>query len=395
MCNLLIDKFIEECNEEIINVRREIHSNPELGMNEYNTSKLIENKLRQLKLEVRTGVGKTGVVGLLRGKDEGKTLLLRADMDALPIEELNNLPFKSQNKGVMHACGHDAHVAILLGTAKVLSKMKEEIRGNIKFVFQPAEECNPEGGANFMIRDGVLEDPKVDAAVALHVWDLPLGKVGIKSGVIMAQSDRIFIRIKGKSCHGSAPHQGLDAIVAASYVVTTLQTIVSRNIDPLNSAVISIGLMNGGYRENVIADEMYMEGTVRTFDSDTAKLMPKRIESIVKGVCEGLNCGYEYEYAKGYPYMYNDKHLTHCAVEGLKNSFKEEDIIILEKPATGAEDFAFFSKKVPSALMWLGSKSEENKDCCVLHSPEFLLDERAIAKGIKAMCSVALEFLNK
>lgn len=393
MCDLYIDNFIEECIEEVINIRREIHSNPELGMEEHNTSKLIENKLNELNLEVCTGIGNTGVVGLLRGEEEGKTILLRADMDALPLEELTDLPFKSKNKGVMHACGHDAHVAILLGAAKVLSKMKEEIKGNIKFAFQPAEECNPEGGANFMIRDGVLENPKVDAAAALHVWDLPLGKIGIKPGVMMAQSDRIFIKIKGKSSHGSAPHQGVDAIVAAAHVITALQTIVSRNIDPLNSAVVSIGLINGGYRENVIADEVNMKGTVRTFDSETVSIMPEKIETIVNGICKGLNCEYEYKYVKGYPYMYNEEKLTGCAVEGLKTFFGE-DVVILDKPATGAEDFAFFSKKVPSALMWVGCKSEKNKDCCILHNPKFLLDERAISKGIKAMCAVVLKFLN-
>lgn len=395
MLNEQVEKLINKYIDEIIEVRRDIHENPELGMNEYRTAKLVAEKLKDIGLEVKEGVGNTGVVGLLTGKDEGRTILLRADMDALPIEELTGLPFKSKNNGVMHACGHDAHTAILLGTAKVLNELKENIRGNVKFAFQPAEECNPQGGANFMIRDGILENPKVDAAVALHVWDIPVGKVSTKKGVMMAQSDRVFIKIRGKSCHGSAPHQGVDAIVAASYAVTSLQTIVSRNIDPLDSAVVSIGIMKGGYRENVIADEVYMEGTVRSFNNEIGKLMPKKIEQVIKGVCESLGCTYEYEYVYGYPAMYNNEQLTENLMEGLNDSFEPQNVIIAERPASGAEDFAFFSQKVPSTLIWVGCKSDMNKDKCVLHNPNFLLDEECIKIGIKTMCISALKFLDE
>ncbi|WP_186430860.1 M20 family metallopeptidase [Clostridium sp. BSD9I1] len=395
MMNEQVEKLIDKYIDEIIEVRRDIHENPELGMNEYRTAKLVAEKLKDIGLDVKESVGDTGVVGLLTGKEDGKTILLRADMDALPIEELTDLPFKSKNSGVMHACGHDAHTAILFGTAKVLNQLKENIKGSVKFAFQPAEECNPEGGANFMIRDGVLENPKIDAAVALHVWDMPLGKVATKKGVIMAQSDRVFIKIKGKSSHGSAPHQGADAIVAASYVVTSLQTIVSRNIDPLDSAVVSIGIMKGGYRENVIADEVYMEGTVRTFNKEMGNFMRKKIEQIMKGICESLGCTYEYEYVYGYPAMYNNEQLTENLIEGLNDSFEHGNVIIVERPASGAEDFAFFSQKVPSTLIWVGCKSDMNKEQCVLHNPNFLLDEKCIKIGIKAMCAAALKFLNQ
>ena len=394
--NMFNEKIEELINKEldlIISVRRDIHAHPELGMNEHRTAKVVYDNLQNLGLKIETGVGKTGVVALLEGKNPGKTLLLRADMDALPMDELTDLPFKSQNKGVMHACGHDMHTSILLGTARVLSQMKEYINGNIKFVFQPAEECSPTGGANYMIEDGVLTNPKVDGAVALHVWDLPLGKIGLKPGPMMAQSDRIFIKIKGKSAHGSAPQLGADAIVAAGHVITALQTIVSRNISPMDSAVVTLGIIKGGYRYNVIADEVNIEGTVRTFDPHVAEIMPIRIEGIIKNVCYALGCDYEFQYVNGYPLTYNDEKLTSLVMEGLKQTIGNENIIIPDKPATGAEDFSFFNKHVPCTFMWLGCKSDINENCCVIHNPNFICDERAIPVGIKALCGVAMEFL--
>lgn len=391
--NEIIDKLIDKHIEEIIEVRRDIHAHPELGMNEVRTSKLVAEKLKGLGLEVTEGVGGTGVVALLKGKNPGKTILLRADMDALPMGELTNLPFKSQVEGVMHACGHDVHTSTLLGAAKVLSEIKDQINGQIKFVFQPAEECNPTGGAMGMIKEGVLQNPKVDAAVALHVWNVPVGQVSLKTGPMMAESDRIFIKIKGKSSHGSAPHQGADAIVAASYVITALQTIVSRNIDPMDSAVISIGKISGGYRYNVIADEVELEGTVRTFDPNTAKKMPDRIEGIIKNVCEALGCQYEFRFVNGYPVTYNDEGLTKVVISALEKALGKENVVIADKPAAGGEDFSFFTREVPSTFIWLGCLSEINKDCCVIHNPNFVCDEGSIPVGIKALCATVFEFL--
>lgn len=393
MFNEKVEELINKELDLIINIRRDIHAHPELGMNEHRTAQVIFDNLKDFGLKIKTGVGNTGVVALLEGKNPGKTLLLRADMDALPMDELTDLPFKSENKGVMHACGHDMHTSILLGTARVLSQMREYINGNIKFVFQPAEECNPTGGANYMIEDGVLDNPKVDGAVALHVWDLPLGKVGVKPGAMMAQSDRIFIKIKGKSAHGAAPHQGADAIVAAGYVITALQTIVSRNINPLDSAVVTLGVIKGGYRYNVVPDEVNIEGTVRTFAPHVSKVMPIRIEDVIKNVCYALGCNYEFKYVNGYPLTYNDENLTEIVMKGLKNSMGDENIIIPDKPATGAEDFSFFSKHVPCTFMWLGCKSDINEQCFVLHNPKLICDERAIPIGIKDLCGVAMEFL--
>lgn len=388
---LQLDSMIEDITEEIINIRREIHKHPELGMNEHKTAKIVQESLKGLGLEVETGVGKTGVVAVLRGKENGKTILLRADMDALPIDEQTDVLFKSEVPGVMHACGHDVHTSILIGTAKVLSQMKDEIRGNIKFVFQPAEECNPTGGANYMIEDGVLENPKVDAAVALHVWDIPVGKVALKTGVMMAQSDRIFIKVKGKSAHGSAPHQGADAIVAAGHVITALQTIVSRNVNPLDSAVVTLGVIRGGYRYNVIPDGVEIEGTVRTFAPEVANMMPGRIESIIKNICVALGCDYEFKYVLGYPLTYNDEELTKEVIKGLNEYLGEKSIVIPERPATGAEDFAFFNKHIPCTFMWVGCKSDLNENSCVLHNPNFICDERVIPIGIKSMCAAALK----
>lgn len=388
-----INDIVNKNLKEIIKIRRDIHEYPELGLNEYRTSSLIYDELKKLDLKVEKGIGKTGVVALLEGEESEKTLLLRADMDALPIEEITKLPFKSKNKGIMHACGHDVHTSILLGAARVLTQFKNKIRGNIKFVFQPAEECNPTGGANLMIEDGVLKNPRVDAALALHVWDLPLGKIAIKHGVMMAESDRIFIKIRGKSAHGSKPHQGVDAILTAGYVITALQSIVSRNIDPLESAVVTLGVINGGYRYNVIADEVNLEGTVRTFDKNVAKSMPIKINEVVKGICKSMGCECEVRYVKGYPLTYNDKQLTDIITTGLKNVFEEDNLVNPIKPSTGAEDFSFFGNHVPCSFMWIGCKSDRNKDNCIIHNPNFICDEGAIEIGIKALCAASLEYL--
>lgn len=391
----VVDTLIDKHIEEVISIRRDLHEHPELAMQEVRTSKIVAEELEKLGLEVETGVGKMGVVGLLRGKEEGKTMLLRADMDALPMDELTDLPFKSKTPGVMHACGHDVHTATLLGVAKVLAEMKDQIKGNVKFAFQPAEEASPDGGAKFMIEDGVLENPKVDAAMALHVWDLPLGKIGLKPGPMMAQSDRIFINIKGKSSHASQPQNGVDAIVAAGYIITALQTIVSRNVDPLESAVITLGTIKGGQRYNVIADAVTIEGTVRIFDPSLSDFMPERIKAVVENVATALDCECEVEYVRGYTVTVNDDDFTKEAIDSFSNAIGEDNVIIVDKPALGAEDFSEFTKRVPSVLFWLGIISEENKGKTTIHNPNFTVDERSIPIGIKAFANATLDFLNK
>ena len=391
--NEKLDKIISKYLDEIINIRRDIHENPEIGMEEVRTSGIVKAELLKLGLEVEDKVGKMGVVGLLRGKKDGKTLLLRADMDCLPMDELTDLEFKSRVPGMMHACGHDVHTSTLLGTARVLNELKDELKGNVKFVFQPAEEANPTGGARYMIEDGVLENPKVDAALALHVWNLPLGQVGVRRGTMMAQSDRIYITVKGKSSHASQPQVGQDAIVAAGHIITALQTIISRNVDPMESAVVTIGTIHGGSRYNVVCDKVVLEGTVRTFKPEISALMPERIKSIAKNVALGLACECDVEYIKGYSAVINDADLANQAINSFKAVLGEENVLIPDNPASGGEDFSEFTKEVPSVYYWLGMESDLNKGKTTLHNPNLIIDEKAIAIGIKTMVAATLDFL--
>lgn len=390
-----LDLLIEKYLEEIIEVRRDIHQYPEIGMEEVRTSALVKAELEKLGLEVEDKVGKMGVVGLLRGKEPGKTILLRADMDCLPMDELTDLDFKSKVPGMMHACGHDVHTAILLGAAKVLSELKDEIKGNVKFVFQPAEEANPTGGARYMIEDGVLENPKVDAAVALHVWNLPLGKVGIRTSTMMAQSDRIFITVKGKSSHASQPHNGVDAIVAAGHIITALQTVISRNVDPMESAVVTIGTIHGGSRYNVTCDKVVLEGTVRTFNPEISAIMPSRIKSIAENVASALGAECDVEYVEGYSATVNDEELATNFIRYFQDAIGEDNVLIPAQPASGGEDFSEFTKAVPSVFYWLGMESEMNKGKTTVHNPNLVVDEGCIPVGIKTLVAGSIDFLNE
>ena len=390
-----LDKLIEKYLDDIIEIRRDIHMHPEIGMEEIRTSGIVKSELEKLGLEVQDKIGNMGVVGLLRGREPGKTILLRADMDALPIEEQTDLPFKSTVSGKMHACGHDVLTSILLGAAKVLSELKDEIKGNIKFVFQPAEEANPTGGARYMIEDGVLENPKVDAAMALHVWGFPLGKVALRTGTMMAQSDRIFITVKGKAAHASQPHNGVDAIIAAGHILTALQTVISRNVDPMESAVVTIGTIHGGNRYNVLCDKVVMEGTVRIFNPAVAELMPNRIKAIAENVAKALDCECDFEYVPGYKMTVNDEELANKAIQSFQDVLGEENVLIPEHPASGSEDFSEFTMRVPSVFYWLGIESDLNEGRTTLHNPNLIVDERSIPIGIKTMCKAALDFLNE
>lgn len=391
--NEKIEQLVEKHIDDIVKIRRCIHENPELGMEENETSKLVAKELEKLGLEVETGVANTGVVGLLRGKEEGKTILLRADMDALPITEKTGLEFSSKNDGKMHACGHDVHTSILLGVAKVLTEMKDEIKGNVKFVFQPAEEMNPTGGARYMIEEGVLENPKVDAAFALHVWGEKVGTVAVRRGTMMAQSDRLFITVKGKASHASQPQNGDDAILAAAQILVALQSIISRNVDPMESAVITVGTIKGGTRYNVLCDEVVLEGTVRTFNEKVADMMPGKITNLAENIAEAMGCSAEVEYVKGYSMTSNNEELADIAIESFKDILGEENVIIPEHPASGSEDFSEFTKSVPSVFYWLGLESDKNIGKTTLHNPNLVVDEDCIPVGIKSMSKLALDYL--
>ena len=384
----LVDKYLDE----VISIRRYLHQNPELSLKEFNTAEFIVKELNKIGLDAQRGRENNGVVSNLNLGKGKKTLMLRADMDALPIQEETNFEFKSKNPGVMHACGHDVHTSILLGVSKVLNEIKDEINGNVKFVFQPAEENNPTGGAPLMIKEGVLENPHVDNAVALHVWDYPIGTIALKPNAMMSESNRIFITIKGQASHASKPHEGHDAIVCAAYLITQLQTIVSRAIDPSDVVVLTLSKINGGVRYNVLPSEVSIEGTVRCSSVEACEILPDKIEEFVKDVCKIHGCDYEYKFNHGYPVTMNDSKLTKLVKKSIINSMGEDSLIEMDNPDTGGEDFSFFAKEVPSCFMFLGCKSEKNEDTCILHNSKFNCDEDCIKIGIKTMVNIVIDY---
>lgn len=384
----LVDKYLDE----VISIRRYLHQNPELSLKEFNTAEFIVKELNKIGLDAQRGRENNGVVSNLNLGKGKKTLMLRADMDALPIQEETNFEFKSKNPGVMHACGHDVHTSILLGVSKVLNEIKDEINGNVKFVFQPAEENNPTGGAPLMIKEGVLENPHVDNAVALHVWDYPIGTIALKPNAMMSESNRIFITIKGQASHASKPHEGHDAIVCAAYLITQLQTIVSRAIDPSDVVVLTLSKINGGVRYNVLPGEVSIEGTVRCSSVEACEILPDKIEEFVKDVCKIHGCDYEYKFNHGYPVTMNDPKLTKLVKKSIINSMGEDSLIEMDNPDTGGEDFSFFAREVPSCFMFLGGKSEKNEDTCILHNSKFNCDEECIKIGIKTMVNIVIDY---
>ncbi|HVP90828.1 MAG TPA: amidohydrolase [Terriglobales bacterium] len=392
-----IDDEVEKARAEVVKIRRFIHMNPELGNREFETSKLVAAKLDTLGLEVRTGVAKTGVVALLRGSQPGITVAIRADMDALPIQEATGVPFKSLNPGVMHACGHDVHTSIALGTAMVLSTLKDRMRGNIAFLFQPAEEGAPEGeegGAEVMVREGALDSPPVSAVFALHVWPEAVGQVFVAPGFITASSDEFQITVKGRSAHGARPQEGVDAIVIAAEIVQALQTVVSRAVDPTDPAVVTIGTIQGGARTNIIADKVTLGGTVRALSDGNRKKIPPLMEAIVKGICEMSGATYEFEYKPLYPAVYNNPELAATMIPALVQLLGRDKVVDW-KPQLIAEDFSFFAQKVPGFYFFLGVKGPAQTAPMPLHSPSFNPDERAIPLGIKLLCHLLLDGLDQ
>jgi len=390
-----IDQEIQKHQAEIIRTRRFLHMNPELSNREFETANLIASKLLSFGLEVKTGIAKTGVTGLLRGAEQGLTVGLRADMDALPIQELTDLSFKSLNPGIMHACGHDIHVSIVLGTAKVMSALKDKINGNIKFIFQPAEEGAPsdeEGGAKAMIQDGILENPPIRAILGLHVWPENLGQVYFSPGPIMASSDWFQIVIEGKSSHGARPHEGIDAIALSSQAVVSLQSIVSRAVDPTDPVVVTIGKIEGGTKANIIAEKVTIEGTIRTLSETNRKKIPRLIEDVVRGVTQSFGASYIFRYKKGSPPLYNHPDLASILSPTLSRALGEWNVRDI-KPQMVAEDFSYFSQKIPGFYFFLGAKDPEKPSMAPLHSPYFNPDERSIVLGIKIMCHLLFDCL--
>jgi len=392
---LKIVDAIEKHKSEIIRVRRFIHMNPELGNREFQTASLIASKLMAMGLEVKTSVAKTGVTGLLAGGEEGFTIALRADMDALPIQELADVPFRSLNPGIMHACGHDLHTSIALGTAMVLNTVKDKIKGNIKFIFQPAEEGPPageRGGAKLMIEEGVLDEPAIGAILGLHVWPGNVGEVYFSTGSIMASADWFEIIIKGRSAHAAKPHEGIDAITLASQVILSLQSIISRTTDPTDPAVITIGKISGGRRSNIIAEQVRLEGTIRTLSEKNRNQIPQSIEDIVKGVTHSFGADYSFNYNRGAPPVYNHPELAEIILPSLFDLLGKNKVIEI-KPQLVAEDFSYYCQKIPAFFFFLGVKNPDLEAMPPLHSPYFNPDEQSIFVGIKVMCHLLLDCL--
>ena len=374
--------------DDVVRWRRQIHRRPELGFQERETSAIVERELRAAGLEVAR-VATTGVVGTLRGAREGKCVALRADMDALPVAEASGEPFASETLGVMHACGHDAHTAMLLGAAVSLAAERQLVAGTIKFFFQPAEE-GP-GGALPMIEAGVMDSPRVDAVAMLHVTPLlPAGSIGIHRGAANASCDDFDLKIIGRGGHAAHPHSGVDTIPIAAEVVSALQRIVSREIDPLRPVVISIGTIQGGYRRNVIADVTDLGGTIRCLNEEVRATIPSRIERMVKGICAAHRARYKIDFTYGYPMVFNDLSLA-AEVAAIAEETSEVDAIIdLLEPSMGAEDFAYFAQKAPGCLVRLGVGFEGEEDAPMLHSPEFRLNEQALPVGVSLLRSLAM-----
>ncbi|KXS41985.1 MULTISPECIES: M20 metallopeptidase family protein [unclassified Candidatus Frackibacter] len=383
-----IKQAIYDLESDLVTWRRSIHQEPELGFVEYETAKKIIRVLKDTELSLKTEVAKTGVVADLHIDDNLPILALRADMDALPIQEQNEVEYVSQKEGVMHACGHDGHVAILLGTAVILDEFRDHLDTNVRFIFQPAEE-GP-GGALPMIKEGVLEG--VNSIVGLHLnTDLPTGKIEIKDGPFAAAADQIHLEVLGEGGHGSAPHQTVDAIVVAAEIITALQTVVSRKLDPQEAAVISLGKIEGGYRHNVIADCVKLKGTVRTTDPDIREDLPKKIERVIKGVTISHNADYDLGYKFGYPVLMNDSQLVNYLVRILDELVELEGVDRVKKPSMGAEDFAYYCQDVPGAYYRLGAGKFPNYSYPG-HHPRFDFDEAALKLGVMTFVETVLNY---
>jgi amidohydrolase len=394
-----VAELAESLRAKLIELRRDFHMYPELSNREERTSRRIAERLRELNLDqVKTNIGRHGIVALLRGSLPGPTVAVRADMDALPIQETIEVPYKSRNPGIKHACGHDVHMAIQLGVAEVLSKMRDQLRGTVKFIFQPAEEGPPageEGGAALMIKEGALENPRPSAIFGLHVMPtIEVGKVGYNSGPAMASSDRFVITIRGKKVHGAYPHEGIDAVVVAAECVLALQTIRSRRINATEPLVISIGSIHGGNRFNIISDEVKLEGTVRTLSEDVRRQVRELMRQTLAGVTSAHGAIFEMEYEEGAAVTYNDPALVEQMLPTMRRVLGPENVFS-PKPQMGAEDFSYYQKVIPGFFFFLGVANKSKGIMAMVHTPEFDVDEESIVIGVKVMSNLVLDYLDR
>ena len=406
----IINKKADSLQSQIVAWRRDFHEHPELGNREFRTSGIVAKYLQSLGIQVKTGVATTGVVGILVGGKPGPVVALRADMDALPVTERTPVPFASKVKtmyngaevGVMHACGHDTHISILMGVAQVLASMKSELHGTVKFIFQPAEEGVPvgeKGGAEEMVKEGVMENPKVDAVFGLHInSQTEVGKIVYRPGGTMAGVNDMKITIKGRSAHGASPWSSVDPIVVSAEIINSLQTIVSRNIDiTQNPAVVTIGAIKGGNRSNIIPESVEMMGTLRAMTPGDEKMLIDRVTTIVTKTAEAMGATAEVQipFESHYPVTYNDPALTAKMLPTLQRVAGEENVV-LKPPVTGAEDFSFYQQKAPGLFFFLGGmpKGGDPVKAPSHHTPDFYIDESGFALGVKAMCNLTVDYMN-
>ena len=403
-----LDQKASEIEARVIEWRRHFHQYPELSNREFKTGKMIADHLKSLGMEVRYPVAKTGAVGILRTGKPGPTIALRADIDGLPVVERNSLPFASKEKstylgqevGVMHACGHDTHIAILMGVAEILAGMKSDLNGTIVFLFQPAEEGAPEGeegGAALMIKEGVLDDPKVDVAFGLHISSqTPVGTLTFKPEGMLAASDMLKIKVKGVQAHGSAPWSGIDPIVVSAQIINGLQTIVSRQLDLTQAgAALTIATIHGGVRNNIIPEEVEMTGTLRTLDNTMQEEMHRRIKRTAENIAESMGATAEVEIIRGYPVTYNSPALTNWAQPVMERVAGKDKAVVI-KAVTGAEDFSFFSQKVPGFFFFVGGMPLDADPTKVPshHTPDFFIDESGMITGLRAMLNLTVDYMN-
>ena len=383
-----LKSLIEPYHDLVINTRRDLHRIPEVAYTEAKTSAYVADYLKQEGLAVTTGIARYGVVGLLDTGRPGPCLLIRADMDALPITEETGLPFASQHPGVMHACGHDGHTAMALVTATAMNKLKERINGSIKFVFQPAEE-GP-GGAKPMIEQGVMDDPRVDTALGCHIWPtIPEGTIGIRTGALLGAMFKFDITITGKGGHGAMPHLCVDALETGCQVVAALQRIVSRKVNPLSPTVITVGKFQAGTTFNVIPERASLSGTARTFDKATWKRWPETIDKVVKGICESMGAGYETTFEQGYPPTVNDADVA-ARMRQIAAQVVGPDQVVVPDKTLGGEDMAYFLEQVPGCFFCLGAGNETHAG---IHNPRFGFSEKILITGVEMYCRAALDIL--
>ncbi len=402
-----IDHLADQIESKVIEWRRDIHQNPELSNREFKTAKKVAEHLQSLGIEIQTEIAHTGVKGILRGGQPGPVVALRADMDALPVTERVDLPFASkvrstylgEDVGVMHACGHDTHVAILMGVAEILSGMKDELQGTIVFIFQPAEEGAPpgeEGGAKLMVEQGVLENPKVDVAFGLHISSgLEAGKLRYKPGGALAASDRFVIKIKGKQAHGSRPWSGVDPITVGAQIILGFQTIISRQTElTKEAAVISVGKFTAGVRSNIIPEEAEMIGTIRTLDTEMQKIIHEKMRKTATLIAESAGAEADVDIQIGYPVTYNNPELTRAMLPTLFRSAGEDNVIV-SRPITGAEDFSYYAQEVPGLFFFLGGMKPgtDPLEAPGHHTPDFYVEESGLKLGVKTLCNLALDYM--